>query len=146
MDGLETARELKKLRPGTPAILMPGFSGDALTNRGFELDRMTVIDKPFAPSTLLRAIRERLNDSEAICAESLAGAGPARPPSVDSPRAAESPRFADGPGAADLSSRDGSFQHDCKWPTLFHVEHLRPIPAPKASISKGKVLATPCNQ
>ena len=82
MDGLETARELQKLRPGTPAIFMSGFSVDALMTRGGELDRMTVIDKPFAPSTLLQAIRKCLDDAESGHGASLANSDGSGSPSV----------------------------------------------------------------
>jgi signal transduction histidine kinase len=53
LDGLGLARELRQLRPGLPIVLMSGYSSALSTVREF-----TVLRKPVAEDTLLRALHE----------------------------------------------------------------------------------------
>jgi DNA-binding response OmpR family regulator len=49
-------------RPDTKVIYMSGFTDDALKRHGLESRDVALLEKPFSPSTLLRTVREFLDD------------------------------------------------------------------------------------
>ncbi len=65
MNGFEVMKRFHQLRPETKVIYMSGFTDDSLTNHGIQIQDITLIEKPFAPSTMLRAVRESL-DADAL--------------------------------------------------------------------------------
>ncbi len=61
IDGFEIAERVREVRPDTQVIYMSGFTDDALAKHGIRAQDVTLIQKPFTPSTLLRTIREFLD-------------------------------------------------------------------------------------
>jgi two-component system cell cycle sensor histidine kinase/response regulator CckA len=60
MTGPVLLRELRRQRPDLPALLVTGYSADALRDRGgLELDAV-LLEKPFDSATLLQRIRDLL--------------------------------------------------------------------------------------
>ncbi len=72
MDGLEIGAKVCELRPETRVIYMSGFTDDTLMKHGISAEGISLLEKPFAPSTLLRTIREFLDS----------GVTPAPPPRI----------------------------------------------------------------
>jgi CheY-like chemotaxis protein len=62
MDGFEVAKRVVSSRPDTKVIYMSGFTDDALKRHGLESRDVALLEKPFSPSTLLRTVREFLDD------------------------------------------------------------------------------------
>jgi PAS domain S-box-containing protein len=62
MDGFEVAKRVVSSRPDTKVIYMSGFTDDALKRHGLESRDVALLEKPFTPSTLLRTVREFLDD------------------------------------------------------------------------------------
>jgi CheY-like chemotaxis protein len=61
MNGFELARQLQDGQPELPVLYMTGYSYDELHQRGLAQQEVRVLDKPFAPATLLRNVRETLD-------------------------------------------------------------------------------------
>jgi CheY-like chemotaxis protein len=59
MMGDEVAHAIHELRPGTPIILMSGYSAEALAEQHANIGVVGFIQKPFSRATLLAAV-ERL--------------------------------------------------------------------------------------
>lgn len=62
MDGFEVARRVIAIRPDIKIIYMSGFTDDALARHGVRSQDVALLEKPFTPSTLLRTVREYLDD------------------------------------------------------------------------------------
>jgi PAS domain S-box-containing protein len=62
MNGPELARRLNETRPGTKVVFISGFSDDALSQHGIVASHIALVQKPFAPSVLLRELRRVLGD------------------------------------------------------------------------------------
>lgn len=61
MGGSELKNEITKLRPGTAALFMSGYTDDSLPSRGIFDRNMAFIEKPFTPDELARKVREVLD-------------------------------------------------------------------------------------
>jgi signal transduction histidine kinase/CheY-like chemotaxis protein len=61
MNGAETFKRLRALRPGLPVVLMSGCTGDEAVSR-FGLEGLSgFVQKPFLPASLVRAIADAVN-------------------------------------------------------------------------------------
>jgi len=60
MDGLDTFREVKKIRPGQKAIIVSGFSETDRVKEAQGLGAGSYVKKPYLMKTIARAIREEL--------------------------------------------------------------------------------------
>lgn len=60
MNGRELARTLRERRPGLRVVFMSGFSDRAIDALTLEPERTLFVEKPFAMSRLLLAVRELL--------------------------------------------------------------------------------------
>ena len=60
MTGRELAEELKKRKPELKIIYSSGYSPD-LIGKNLDLEKVTVVSKPYLPSQLARVIREVLD-------------------------------------------------------------------------------------
>lgn len=61
MDGFEISKRAREIRPETRVIYMSGFTDDVLWEHGVRAEDITLLEKPFTPSTLLRKVREFLD-------------------------------------------------------------------------------------
>ncbi|MFH1877581.1 MAG: response regulator [Candidatus Omnitrophota bacterium] len=57
MDGVETLKELKKIRPETVVIMMTGYSLDELVHKAIEEKASEIIYKPFEIEKVLGLIK-----------------------------------------------------------------------------------------
>jgi len=60
-DGKEAYEAISCIRPGVKALFMGGYSEDIIHKRGILQDGLNFIAKPVAPNTLLKKIREALD-------------------------------------------------------------------------------------
>lgn len=58
MDGIETLREVKKIRPDTIVIMMTGYSLDEMVHKAIEEKASEIIYKPFEIEKVLGLIRD----------------------------------------------------------------------------------------
>jgi DNA-binding NtrC family response regulator len=58
MDGIQTLREVKKLRPDTTVIMMTGYSLDEMVHRALEEKASEIIYKPFEIDKVLSLIKD----------------------------------------------------------------------------------------
>ncbi len=58
IDGVEAYRRIKSASPGTPVIMMTGYSVESLINQAFEEGAYTVLYKPLDITRLLVAVNE----------------------------------------------------------------------------------------
>ena len=61
MSGLELAKHLQVLRPGIKVLYMSGFTNNAIIRHGILTLGVKFIEKPFSPESLVRKIREVLD-------------------------------------------------------------------------------------
>ena len=61
MDGLDTYREIVKIKPGQRAIIVSGFSETDRVTRAQELGAGAYVRKPFVMEKLALAVREELD-------------------------------------------------------------------------------------
>ncbi len=66
MSGRELVERLGVLRPETKVIYMTGYTDDAIIHHGVLDSGIELIQKPFKPASLLRKIREVLDDNDAL--------------------------------------------------------------------------------
>lgn len=59
MDGIETLKEVKKLKPDTMVIMMTGYSVDELVHKALEEKASDIIYKPFEISKVLSLIQNK---------------------------------------------------------------------------------------
>jgi CheY-like chemotaxis protein len=64
MSGLELAECVTQSRPETKVILMSGYTGDAVTQRGGLEADMYYVQKPFTPDALSQKVREVLDATQ----------------------------------------------------------------------------------
>ncbi len=57
MDGIETLKEVKKIRPDTTVIMMTGYSVDEMVHKAIEEKASEIIYKPFEIEKVLGLIR-----------------------------------------------------------------------------------------
>lgn len=58
MNGIETLRQVKKIRPDTTVIMMTGYSVDEMVHRAIEEKASEIIYKPFEIEKVLGLIRD----------------------------------------------------------------------------------------
>jgi signal transduction histidine kinase/CheY-like chemotaxis protein len=58
--GRDLAEHLQASRPGLPVLFMSGYTSDVIARRGILEPGITVVEKPFTTSDLLRKVRELL--------------------------------------------------------------------------------------
>jgi DNA-binding NtrC family response regulator len=64
LNGRELVRQVEKIRPNLPILLMSGYLGDNIEALGSILGpRVAFIQKPFTPDTLLGKVRDVLSGS-----------------------------------------------------------------------------------
>ena len=60
LGGLELARDVQRLRPGVPVIIMSGYANDAATLSTTSEPGLSFLEKPFTPETLQRAVSDAI--------------------------------------------------------------------------------------
>jgi PAS domain S-box-containing protein len=60
MSGRELAERLAQLLPGTPVLFTSGYTDGEIFRRGLLAPQADLLDKPFSPDAVVRAVRERL--------------------------------------------------------------------------------------
>jgi CheY-like chemotaxis protein len=65
MNGTEVVRALREIIPGLPSIVMTGYSSSDVQHQLREVDVDAVIEKPFRPDDLIRAVSEVLDRTNA---------------------------------------------------------------------------------
>jgi len=60
MNGRELAERLTALRPGLKVVYMTGYTDEAVVQQGVQETGVTLLQKPFTPAALTRAVREVL--------------------------------------------------------------------------------------
>ncbi|HWN56101.1 MAG TPA: response regulator, partial [Methylomirabilota bacterium] len=63
MNGRELARRLLAIRPGTRVLYVSGYTDDALSQHGILDQELAFLAKPFSPETLVRSVRQVLDDA-----------------------------------------------------------------------------------
>jgi DNA-binding NtrC family response regulator len=58
MDGVQTLKEVKKIRPQTTVIMMTGYSVDEMVHRALEEKASDIIYKPFEIDKVLSLIED----------------------------------------------------------------------------------------
>ena len=61
IDGVEAYRQIKSVSPGTPVIMMTGFSAESLISQALEEGAYTVLYKPLDITNLLIAVKDVLD-------------------------------------------------------------------------------------
>jgi len=61
IDGVEAYRKIKSISPGTPVIMITGFSVESLINQALEEGAYTVLYKPLDVTGLLLAVKDLLD-------------------------------------------------------------------------------------
>lgn len=64
LDGREVVREVRRLRPQLPVIIMSGHPEGIRSDDVERLNLTATLDKPFAPSRLLEVVRKALNEGK----------------------------------------------------------------------------------
>lgn len=67
MRGTELATEMAKLRPEIPVIFLSGYTEEAVW-RLSNVPRVAILEKPYSSATLLRTVRQRLDEGSRKCA------------------------------------------------------------------------------
>ncbi len=65
MNGPTLAKQIAALRPGIKILYVSGYTNDALTHHELLDPNVFFLEKPFAPSTFLRKVREVLDSTPA---------------------------------------------------------------------------------
>jgi len=60
MSGRELAARLAQVLPGTPVLFTSGYTDGEIFRRGLLAPQSDLLDKPFSPDAVVRAVRERL--------------------------------------------------------------------------------------
>ena len=61
LNGREALEAIRLLRPGARVLLMSGFTGNVLEDRGLEMASVGLLQKPLSPPELLREVRRALD-------------------------------------------------------------------------------------
>jgi CheY-like chemotaxis protein len=65
MTGVELTERVRQRDPALPVILMSGYSGDEMLQRGLRLSGAPFLQKPVTPESLAGAVRDRIDRSAA---------------------------------------------------------------------------------
>jgi PAS domain S-box-containing protein len=60
--GVELAERIEQARPGIPVLYTSGYNGSTLSHTGVEIAHERLIQKPFGPADLARAVRKILDE------------------------------------------------------------------------------------
>ncbi|MGE0161343.1 MAG: ATP-binding protein, partial [Gemmatimonadales bacterium] len=63
MTGLELREALRDVAPGLPVLFVSGYSARVLSDHGIDRDSVRIVEKPFSPESLARAVFETLPGS-----------------------------------------------------------------------------------
>jgi PAS domain S-box-containing protein len=63
LQGPDLARELTARRPGLPVLFMSGYPRDAMVNAGRLDEGVRLVEKPFSPEAITRAVREAIDEA-----------------------------------------------------------------------------------
>jgi CheY-like chemotaxis protein len=66
LQGPDLARELTTRRPGLAVLFMSGYPRDAMVNAGRLDEGVRLVEKPFSPGTITRAVREALDEARGV--------------------------------------------------------------------------------
>jgi len=66
MNGRELAERLTALRPGMKVVYMTGYTDDAIVQHGVQKAGVTLLQKPFTPAALARAVRDVLDGTGSL--------------------------------------------------------------------------------
>jgi CheY-like chemotaxis protein len=61
LNGREALEAIRLLKPGARVLLVSGFTGSVLEERGLEMESVGLLQKPMAPAELLRQVRRALD-------------------------------------------------------------------------------------
>ncbi|MCM2334887.1 MAG: ATP-binding protein, partial [Anaeromyxobacteraceae bacterium] len=61
LNGREALEAIRLLRPGARVLLVSGFTGSVLEDRGLEMESVGLLQKPLSPPELLRQVRQALD-------------------------------------------------------------------------------------
>jgi len=61
LNGREVLEAIRLLKPGARVLLMSGFTGNVLEERGLEMESIGLLQKPLTPADLLRHVRQALD-------------------------------------------------------------------------------------
>jgi CheY-like chemotaxis protein len=61
LNGREALEAIRLLRPGARVLLVSGFTGNVLEERGLEMASVGLLQKPLSPADLLRHVRRALD-------------------------------------------------------------------------------------
>ncbi|MGE0792490.1 MAG: ATP-binding protein, partial [Sandaracinaceae bacterium] len=63
MTGLELREALRDIAPALPVLFVSGYSARVLSDHGIDRDSVRIVEKPFSPESLARAVFETLSGS-----------------------------------------------------------------------------------
>ncbi len=63
MDGLEVLKEVKKISPDTPVIIITGYPSPKIAKEALVLGASDIINKPAGMRTLFKAVRQHIPSS-----------------------------------------------------------------------------------
>ncbi len=63
MDGLEVLKEVKKISPDTPVIIITGYPSQKIAKEALVLGASDIINKPAGIRTLFKAVRQHIPTS-----------------------------------------------------------------------------------
>ncbi len=61
LNGREALEAIRLLKPGARVLLVSGFTGNVLEERGLEMESVGLLQKPMTPAELLRHVRQALD-------------------------------------------------------------------------------------
>jgi PAS domain S-box-containing protein len=63
MTGLELREALRSVAPHLPVIFVSGYSAQVLADHGVDRDSVRIVEKPFSPESLVRAVLDTLREA-----------------------------------------------------------------------------------
>jgi DNA-binding response OmpR family regulator len=69
VDGLTVIRDIKRIKPGMPILIITGYATVASAVQAMKLGAINYIEKPFAPEELIRAVVSAINASTSAVPE-----------------------------------------------------------------------------
>jgi two-component system, NtrC family, response regulator HydG len=71
LDGVETLRELRKIRPKATIVMMTGFAMEQLVDQGIAAGAYTVLEKPFAMDAVMKVIARAAAGSSVLVVDDI---------------------------------------------------------------------------